>query len=332
MRTYIFFLFSLIFLSTSVYAQEIMKIVNPQPLSLNDEDIASFVIEANSENIDFIEIENDSKHTVKLKVNSKRTHYCETIYLSLGENTIVVKGYKEDTLVVKKIRKIYFTSKVDKEYRYPPKEYNLKYFHQDINENICKKCHDMSVNEVENVAFENIKESNCYQCHNKITSKKNGHAPSVNWLCTSCHNGEVGKFNLDEENVTKYTVPDPIDAVCFKCHKDNDKTWTKKRFQHEPADSGRCNKCHNPHSSKHESFLRKSVWELCTGCHKDKVEGMHIVKTFSRVSHPTRGVKDPSRKGEDLNCISCHNPHTSNAPFLLQSETSRGLCSRCHKK
>ncbi len=330
MRKYRVYIIMMLFLSVSVYAKEAMKIINPEQFSLNEEDIASLVIEADASQIDFLTIESSLKF-VKLQVNSARTHYCKTIPLKFGENIILLRGYKADALVIEKMRKIFLTSKVDKEYRFAPKEYNLKYFHNDANEAICMKCHDMSVNEVKNVAFENVKDSNCYGCHNKITAKKNGHAPAVNWLCTSCHNGDVGRFNLKEKGKTKYTVPDPIDSVCFDCHKNNDKTWTKKRFEHAPVEGGRCNKCHNSHSSQYESFLRKDVWNLCTSCHKDKIEGTHIVKTFSKVSHPTRGVKDPSRKGKNLNCISCHNPHTSDAPNLLQSKNSRTLCIRCHK-
>jgi predicted CXXCH cytochrome family protein len=221
---------------------------------------------------------------------------------------------------------------VHKENRYPPNKYSTNFFHNNTNEKVCSKCHDMSVNEVPGVAFEDISKSNCYKCHSTLASKKHAHAPTVNWLCTSCHNGKVGIYNQADKNKSKYTYPDPIRDVCFSCHEKNKNKWSKKRFNHEPAESGRCNKCHNSHSEQSEFYLRTPAWELCTGCHKDKIEGVHIVRTFTSIRHPTHNKKDPSRPGKDLSCISCHNPHASNASSLLVDDTVHGLCTRCHEK
>ena len=328
---YIFLMIVLLFPLFALEAQ-ILKITNPSDLQIYQEDRISFVVEAKKEEVDWIKIITDKNETHNIKVNSTRSHYCKTLNLHLGENSVDVIGYKNNIRVKEEKRKIFLTSKVHKEYRYPPKQYMSNYFHNETNEKICASCHDMSVNEVKGVAFEDITKSNCYQCHSSITVKKHAHAPSVNWLCTSCHNGKVGVFNKADKDKTKYTVPDPIGDVCYSCHEKNKEKWGNKRFKHEPADSGRCNKCHNSHSSPNEFYLRKPAWDLCTGCHKDKVEGVHIVKTFNRVMHPTHNKKDPSRPGKDLSCISCHNPHASNASSLLQSSSAFGLCSRCHKK
>ena len=328
------YIISIIFLTSSLFAQEnqIFKIITPSQMDVSDEGIAYLVVEAQGGLVDSFTITTDMNETFNTKVNSKRTHYCKSLALNLGENTIQVNGYKEDTLVEEQQQKIFVVSKIFKEYKYPPEEYSYSYFHKETNEKVCSKCHDMGVNEVKGVAFEDVTKSNCYQCHNTVGAKKHGHAPAVNWLCTSCHNGTVGKYNMFDANRTKYSVPDPIESLCFSCHKKNKEKWSKMRFNHEPADSGRCNKCHNPHASDNLNYLRKPAWELCTTCHQDKIEGMHIVRTFTRVMHPTHNIADPSRKGKDLSCISCHNPHFSNAPSLLQSKTVMGLCSRCHKK
>ncbi|MEN8147120.1 MAG: cytochrome c3 family protein [Campylobacterota bacterium] len=323
------------FCSSSLFGSEepALQILNPaMEAVINEEALVSLVIAPQSGAVDSIVINTDANKTFTIKVNDTRSHYCKNVPLHLGENNLTISAYKGDAVIQQLHRRVFLTSKVHKEYRYPPDLYARSFFHTQSNEKVCTKCHDMSVNEVEGVAFEDISTSNCYQCHMMITVKQHAHAPAVNWLCTSCHNGETGVFNDDDANLSKYTVPDPIAPVCLKCHDKQEKLWKTKRFDHEPADSGRCNKCHNSHASDSAFYLRKPTWELCTGCHKDKVEGRHIVKTFSRSMHPTHGVKDPSRKGKDLSCISCHNPHVSNAPFLLQSETVMGLCSRCHKK
>lgn len=324
----------IIFISTFILAVNIqaIQIVTPMQKQISEENIVSFVIEVKSEDVNLLVLSTDKNETFSINVNPSRSHYCQKIKLHLGENNISVDGFKNNTLVKQEQRMVFLTSKVHKEYRYPPKQYTQNYFHKEINEKVCASCHDMSVNEVKGVAFEDITKSNCYQCHSSLTGKKHSHAPAVNWLCTSCHNGEVGKFNKTDGNKTKYSVPDPIGDICFSCHKKNKEKWNDKRFHHEPADSGRCNKCHNSHSEENEFYLRKDAWDLCTGCHKDKIAGMHVVKTFGRKAHPTHNVKDPSRPGKDLSCISCHNPHASNAAFLLQSESAMGLCSRCHKK
>ncbi|MCW8895598.1 cytochrome c3 family protein [Sulfurimonas sp.] len=320
--------------SLSLFAQQaqLLKIVAPSPTQISQENIVSFVIEADKSTVDLITITTDANATFNIQVNPNKTHYCKTINLHLGENIIDVAGYKSNTLVSEQKRKVFLESKVHKEYRYPPQQYKREYFHNETNEKVCASCHDMSVNEVKGVAFKDVTKSNCYQCHNQVASKKHAHAPSVNWLCTSCHNGKVGTFNEADRNKSKYTVPDPIGPLCFSCHEKNEEKWGDKRFTHEPTEAGRCNKCHNSHSEENEFYLRKDSWNLCTGCHKDKIEGMHIVKTFGRKAHPTHNVKDPSRPGKDLSCISCHNPHASNASFLLQSESVMGICSRCHKK
>jgi len=325
---------TIIFLSISLFAQqiEVFKIVNPPNTQIYEESNVGFVIETNNEEIDLITISVVMGKTYNIQTNPTNNHYCKNINIHLGENIITISGYKQNNLLKQEVRMIFLTSKVHKEYKYPPQQYENSFFHNDINEKTCAKCHDMSVNEVKNIAFRDITESNCYQCHNLITTKKHAHAPAVNWLCTSCHTGEVGKFNKKDINKTKYSVFDPIGNICLSCHEKNKHKWNDKRFHHEPIDSGRCNKCHNSHSQDNEFYLRKSVWELCTGCHKDKIEGTHIIKTFGRKKHPTHKVKDPSRPGKDLSCISCHNPHASNTSSLLQSSSVFGLCSRCHKK
>jgi predicted CXXCH cytochrome family protein len=333
----------MIFFTFTLFAKDtqIFKIITPSPSHISDEGLVSVVVEVQGPLVDSFTISIDNDEVINTNVNSIRSHYCQSMKLHLGENSIHIRSYKEGNLVQEHKRTVFVASKVLKEFKYPPVEYSYAYFHNDNNEKICAKCHDMSVNEIDGVAFEDISKSNCYQCHSNVGTKKlhtnadskqHAHAPSVNWLCTSCHNGQIGEYNMFDANKTKYSVPDPIEGLCFKCHKKTKELWDKKRFKHEPVASGRCNKCHNPHASDSINYLRKSEWELCIGCHKDKAEGSHIVKTFSKVMHPTKDKKDPSRKGRDLSCVSCHNPHVSNAPSLLQSESVMGLCSRCHKK
>jgi len=325
-------LFMILLFSLSLFSQESspIKIVTPAPFHISEENSVGVVVEANSSLVEYFIIISDSNFTKRIDVNEKRSHYCENVPLILGKNKIIIDAFKDDVSVMQVEQFVYLTSKVYKEFKYPPQEYDRDYFHVDKKEAVCLKCHDMSVNEVPGVAFEDISKSNCYQCHHQIAEKKYGHAPAVNWLCTSCHNGKVGKYNKFEKDATKYTVPDPVGELCFSCHKKTKKVWHESQFIHEPVESGRCNKCHSSHSSTIEYYLKKPVWDLCQSCHN--IDGSHITKTLRGAPHPTKGVKDPSRPGKDLSCISCHKAHVSNSASLLRSNTVFGLCVKCHKK
>ncbi len=312
----------------------VLEITYPQKeMIVYEEELVSVVVSPQHEAVDEIVMTTDSSETYKTRVSKSRSHYCHSFMLHLGENIIDIAAMRDGKVMKSYVRKVYVTSKVYKEFHFAPEVYEKSFLHTDAQEKVCSKCHDMSVNEIPGTAFEDVSKSNCFLCHVKINFKKFAHAPSVNWLCTSCHNGKAGSFNAQDANKTKFLVADPVEPICLDCHDKKAELWKNKRFHHEPADSGRCNKCHNPHASDNNNYLRKPAWDLCTGCHKDKIDGAHVVKTFGRKMHPTHKVKDPSSKqGDELSCVSCHNPHVSNAPFLLQSDTLMSLCSRCHKK
>ncbi len=329
------FLFSLFFtfLSISSEASEnkYFEIVTPISTDIHDENTIAVVVKINDHSIDNIVI-NTPIDATSLHVTPKKDFYCQNLSIVLGENNISVEAYKDNKIVSTSAKKVYFTSKVHKDYKYPPLEFEYNYFHTKKNEKICAKCHDMSVNEIKGVAFEDVTKSNCYTCHKPIGYKKHAHAPTVNWLCTSCHTGNVGKYNRYDNNKSRFIAPDPIGPICFSCHKKTKKDWATKRFKHEPVESGRCNKCHNPHGSYQINYLRKPEFELCTSCHKDKINGSHIIRTYSKKIHPVHGKRDPLRKGRELSCVSCHEPHASNSSSFIKAENVMSLCNKCHKK
>ncbi len=310
-----------------------IDIVQPSnSVILREEKALTLVIELIDLDIDSIIIGTDENETITIKTVVKKNYYCQNIKLHLGENVLTVTGVKSGKVVKKLERQIYVKSKVHKAYRYPPTIYIKSPFHTQKKERVCAKCHDMSVNEVPNEPFENISESNCFQCHMSINSDKYVHAPSANWLCTSCHIGKTDHFNNKNTMASRFVAPDPIENLCLDCHEKKKKLWKNRRYKHEPAESGRCTKCHNPHASNSENHLRKPVWELCTGCHKEKINGKHIITTFNRKIHPTHDVKDPSREGKELSCVSCHNPHISDIAYMLRGDSFSAFCGRCHKK
>ncbi len=285
-------------------------IVLPQENTLVHELPLSVVLQVDPKAVDTVTILTASAEK-RLDVNSSKRFYCKTVMLELGDNTLHIRSYKEGVLRNEQKRHLYVTSPLYSQYKYPPTQYKRQFFHTDRNESLCRSCHDMSVNEKKGIAFIDVKESNCYACHHQLTKEKYAHAPSVNWLCTSCHNGKVGSDNAWQKGRSKFLVSKPVNSLCFGCHKKNAKLWKSYRFRHEPLDSGRCNKCHNSHSSPYKMFVRKPVNSICLGCHKDK--RMRVKQRDSDCEGTIKGKE----------CVACHSPHASNKQFFLMDEEER---------
>lgn len=286
-----------------------LKIVQPFDKTRYIGENSTFIIDTTFNLVDTIVIKQDNNLTTEVKVNSTKKTYCKTIKLHTAQNSISVSSYKNGKLVNTIERDLYFLSElfegVDED---EAEDYKLRYLHNDKNEEKCKSCHNMKSNIPTNgEAFEDVSKTTCYECHKGMINTKNTHAPN------------------------------PIAKTCTSCH-ETVKKWTESKYTHGPVNDGRCERCHNPHGSDNEFFLRKPIWDLCVTCHAEKADGKHIVSSFvfSRNSggHPTKDRKDPARQGRDFYCSSCHNPHGSSGVFLLRMKGSLsfGVCNRCHKK
>jgi predicted CXXCH cytochrome family protein len=283
-----------------LFAQDVvLEVLTPVENTLQSELTLNIVLKLDKKSVDSIKIIAPSEH-ISLEIDNKKETECKNISLRLGENRVAIQAYKNGVLVDEKIRDVYVSSELYHQFRYPPQKYAKNYFHNEANEKVCSKCHDMSVNELNGVAFEDITKSNCYGCHKNINKEKYAHAPSANWLCTSCH-------KESKKGVSKYLTKEPVDFSCFECHKENEELWSSAKYRHEPLDSGHCSKCHNPHSGPYSMFIRKDVNEICLGCHKDK----HIKASQSKKT-ACAGISHGGL------CIECHTPHASNRPFFLK--------------
>ncbi len=295
-------------------------VILPQENALVHEVTLSVVLRVDTKAVDSVKILN-AVGEKQLDINQSKSIYCKTVRLELGENTLHIRSYKEGALINEQMRHLYVTSPLYSQYKYPPTEYKRQFFHTDNNESTCRSCHDMSVNEQKGIAFIDVSESNCYACHHQLTKAKYAHAPSVNWLCTSCHNGKVGSDNAWQAGRSKFLVAKPVNSLCFGCHKKNAKLWKSYRFRHEPLDSGRCNKCHNSHASPYKMFVRKPVNSICLGCHKDK--RMKVKQRDSDCEGTIKGKE----------CVACHSPHASDKQFFLMSEEEKKrLESKQHER
>lgn len=158
----------------------------------------------------------------------------------------------------------------------------------------------------------------CFNCHDKTKfDGKSVHPPVMGGMCTSCHSPHAS----DTEKLLLSKLPD----LCFTCH---DKATFNRRKGHMPVAAGLCLTCHGPHASSSMALLVKPMFVLCTSCHKTQASGTHVLAGL-RGSHPIKeGTPDPSRKGKDMGCSSCHNPHGADFDKLFYQQ---GICKRCHK-
>ncbi len=320
-------------------SKNITKLLEPKDMSLYVGERCTFVIETNFEKVDKVVITEGENEVKLIEVTSKKNVYCTTLRLHVGENSFTIDYYKDGDLVDTASRKIYFLSELlegsDDDIA---EDYNKNYMHTDKNEQKCKACHNMTSNvPLDGEAFEDVSKTTCYNCHKDMMNTRNTHAPAANWLCLNCHNGKFGEYNMEDEGASKYLAPDPIAKTCEYCHEKVEK-WTRQKYTHGPVNDGRCVRCHNPHGSNYEFFLRKPIWNLCTTCHAEKGSGKHVVSSFvysrNKGAHPTKGPRDPARPERTFACSSCHNPHGSAGIFLLRMKGSMpfSVCRRCHDK
>lgn len=158
----------------------------------------------------------------------------------------------------------------------------------------------------------------CYNCHNETKFKgKDVMPPVAGGLCTSCHNPHQSAHNMLLRN--------EIPELCYICH--NKANFTKK-YIHPPI-TLTCMLCHKPHASDHRHLLYTTINEVCTDCHRAQAKGGHVVSTISgERQHPVKGVLDPSDPVNEISCVSCHNPHSSDYKNLFPSAN---ICMRCHR-
>ncbi len=166
----------------------------------------------------------------------------------------------------------------------------------------------------------------CFDCHvNKIRlmNKKFLHGPFKFGDCTVCHDphGDAYKFQLWADGRAE---------LCVECHSDKKKSLKKSLdfVTHGIIEGSGCIACHDPHAEANPFQLYKPINELCVSCHT-RLQG--IDRGHPVGNHPLKGVKDPLRKGRELACSSCHNPHGSKYRYILIGDPLGGrVCGKCH--
>ncbi len=192
---------------------------------------------------------------------------------------------------------------------------------------LCSTCHtlgDEAVKKSHNGIT--VIETECVACHSphasanpKLITEVKQHVPFQSRSCDMCHEaaGKDGKSALKE-------TPE---KTCFVCHSDF-KKLSEKPVVHPPFAGGECMACHDPHVMRLPGQLKKPPQELCLACHDAALKNNHPV-----AGHPTsrKGVKDPRRKDQPFDCVSCHLPH-SGLLAKLTREDPMTMCEGCHQQ
>ena len=184
----------------------------------------------------------------------------------------------------------------------------------------CENCHGAGKAHVEgggdvtkifDPAKASIKDvdATCLTCHSGAhpNFERSPHA-KAGVGCTSCHDIHGSK----EETLLK--APQP--TLCYQCHADQ-----KAQFNmpiHHKVNEGlvKCTDCHDVHGTFLANNLRSTEDQnqICTKCHTD-VRGPF---TFEHAPVRAEG------------CVTCHTPHGTQNPRLLNMPSIATLCNQCH--
>jgi predicted CXXCH cytochrome family protein len=202
------------------------------------------------------------------------------------------------------------------------------------------------------VETKDIKSETCLKCHPTKNNGKFVHT-IVGTGCENCHQA------VTENNKTTITLLATGGDLCAMCHEAK-----KDPVQHEPAKAGQCLVCHDPHTGAYKAQIRAEVNTLCLSCHGEgqtnvkvnaetklvAILGRQVISLdeYSQapklgldssgssghpiMGHPLTG-RDPRKKDTPLNCLSCHDPHSSALPKLMPAglQSDLDLCAQCHK-
>ena len=152
-------------------------------------------------------------------------------------------------------------------------------------------------------------DAKCLGCHAGAHPDflRSPHA-KANVSCISCHDIHGSK----DEALLK--APQP--TLCFSCHADV-KPQFSMPFHHKVNEGAvSCSDCHDPHGTFGANNVRSTVDQnaICTKCHTEK-RGPFV-------------YEHAAVKGEG--CMSCHTPHGSQNPRLLNMASIDVLCAQCH--
>lgn len=195
--------------------------------------------------------------------------------------------------------------------------------HTKAEDKTCIMCHELGTGLQAMFAGEDFTANPCFKCHNdKIKSfdQEYVHGPVAGGSCIVCHNPHGSEF--------EHSLNVPEILLCASCHS-NIEDELEENDLHQPFKNGDCAKCHDPHSTNNRWVLLKSSEQLCLNCHKEQgTMEVHLHPYNVKPRQKLNVNLELTDKG-DLECISCHYPHSSNSEHLLKV-TEDFTCMGCH--
>lgn len=232
-----------------------------------------------------------------------------------------------------------------------------KFTHSPFASGGCDTCH-LAPKDGKIVLTTSTNKELCLQCHSdkgETIEKSKVQHPGAAGECTDCHNPHAG-------NTPGFQKPNAV-GVCLTCHTEQAEQG-KKAHVHQPAFVQGCFVCHEPHGSENAHLLRAATPnKLCLECHGPdaspvKLASEHVVTIFDgkvklpedyfrKISildlkygrgHPTDKhpvvdlLGDGNQVKTPLNCLSCHQPHSSTHAGLLVKDQAVDMkfCANCH--
>lgn len=193
--------------------------------------------------------------------------------------------------------------------------------HSSMENEKCVTCHTLGLNQTSGAIA-----SPCYTCHQEYKDMFNQeyiHGPVAGESCGICHDphGSENKKGLIK----------PIEVLCYSCHEFN-RELKDLPIQHYPFETGQCTKCHDPHSTNNRWVLVKRSEKVCFQCHDPNEDPLknHIHPYDVKPKRKWKISLELSDQGK-LECLTCHNPHASNAGHLLRSDQNNS-CIGCHQE
>jgi predicted CXXCH cytochrome family protein len=272
------------------------------------------------------------------------------ITLSKGQNTIKLTAGNSTAEI-----QVFYTA--DPKKIPPAKDFKRFYVHHNPAELNCQECHRLRKGVFD---FKRIipARANCtVNCHQDKGKAKHVHGPVGSGVCISCHSphGSTRPAFMERSGAELCTVchqakredfeqkyiHSPMEDGCVECHDPHESNMRyqlraegnsssalcytcheeeifKRKTQHSPVAEGDCIACHRPHSSPNPKLLIASPdgGALCFVCHEDRKEEF----TMQYLHAPAAD-----------NCAECHDPHSSNASYMLKEEGGK-LCAMCHRE
>ncbi len=197
--------------------------------------------------------------------------------------------------------------------------------------------------------------------------------PAARIACTDCHAGDQRHWEEDPKQYpmtdpAKLNAGSEA-RVCASCHQNAHQQNALERNVHAANDVN-CSACHSVHRSTHPALLRQAESGLCYGCHGDvagqfakpyrhpvndqilKCSDCHMTLDQTRRPLSRNGTNVCTKchaefegpfpfehqatvdySTEEGGCISCHEPHGSSLPRMLNQPyepPNFQLCTQCH--